>query len=423
MTKETQKALLFCIPLVTVELLIHYVIIDQPYLAMRQTFQAEFFLHLQAFPFQYRILSIAQAALLQKLGVPFEYSYLVIKGLWLPPAGILIFRFFMRAVSFDRSLIGLLFFLAALPLTFINVYFQETDDANLVFYLLGYFLIAERGDLLLGLLLAVSMLNRETPILLPFFWFLFRWDELPFRTLISRFCALVGVAFSTYAVLRFHYGHLPANDDFWNLSRNITDPLSFVALAVWLGPFLPFALRNRNSCSKFFQRGLLFVPFFVLFHFCIGRFAESRYLLPIFPLVAACALTKKKPSDAKQGDLPAQEKILQLSRRSSFFAYLALIVLFGASTRVYYSYVRLRHMHGISDKERANWNLKRGDIALAYGSDDEAATEWEKGLEFDSECLLLHRRLALLYSTRLNEPDKATKHQQEADRLGRKVIQ
>jgi hypothetical protein len=289
-------------------------------------------------PTQYRILIPALAAGLQELGLPFRLATVLLRFAFTALAAILLHCFLRRWFADEVCLVGTLLFFAYLPLTHIIYQMAWTDPANLCFSLLAFLAIAARRDGSLAVVLAVSMFNRETMLLIPLVWLLLRWDELPPLRCGALFAGYCAISFAIYFGLRDFYGAIPhAGAEFFAalgktpLEHNLSLFRGYAYAAVWLAIPLWCACSGWSEKPKLMRRGLLFVPLFVVFHLFVAVFLEPRLLLPVFPLVLAPALAYFAPA---REEAPVPVRTLPMLARSGAGLYWALLLLFVLTTHM-----------------------------------------------------------------------------------------
>jgi uncharacterized membrane protein len=117
-------------------------------------------------PLQYRVMTFYAAEGIQRVGrsfglsETFTASYLIVRGIFTFLAMVLLHRFLQVYVPAPYAVLGVILAFAWMPFTYINYYMQESDPANMVFYLLGYDLIRRRRDGALAALLAPLPVGR-----------------------------------------------------------------------------------------------------------------------------------------------------------------------------------------------------------------------------------------------------------------------
>jgi hypothetical protein len=289
-------------------------------------------------PSQYRMLVPVLGDGLQRLGFSFHASIVALRFGFTLLCAALLHVFLRRWYRDEVCLVGVLVLFSMLPLTYIIYQVAFTDPANLAFTIGAMILISRRQDFWLAPLIAISMLNRESLLLIPLIWLLYRWDELPLPRCIVQFTAYCAIAFAAYFALRLHYGPIAhAGAEFFDergltpFLHNLTIWRGYGFAAVMFGVPLVLALRNFSTLPKFMQRGLLFCPLFAAFHLFVAVFLEPRLMLPIFPLVLAPALASFVVPRLEP--VPPVRTIALLAR-SPRVAYLSLFCVFIAAAHV-----------------------------------------------------------------------------------------
>jgi hypothetical protein len=259
------------------------------------------------------------------------------------------------------------------------------------------------------------MLNRETPVLLPLVWLLYRWDELPLATLLARFAGFCAEAFAAYFALRFALGEHAAYAEFNDFHLNLVSFNSYFYFFILFGAMAGPALKGLAGKPKFLRRAAAFLPFFLVFHFVIPIFQETRLFLPIFPIVLALALLHWV--EAKPGTAESDNKSGGFSPANPRALYAGLFVLFIAAMIGYLAYLEKAHVRDLEKKQRAEMHLKLGNEAAANNAFSESVRNWERGLIYDPENFDLHFNLAAAYAERFFDVDRAEKHVEACRRV------
>lgn len=323
----------------------HYHFVDAALRPLMEAFSRNILEGRADAPQQFRILFPILADRLIAAGVPAVVSWLGLRFAAVLIGAALFHRFL--ATWFDRRtcLLGTLGLFAFLPITYLNYHLSVTDPGNLAFTLGALILVERRRDAWLAALLAVGVMNRETMILVPLLWLFYRWDELPplrCALLFLGYCAtVVGVHFA----VRAHFGpranyasslfEIPGFD---RISLNLRWR-ALLYFALYLGPLGVLAAIGWRQNPKFVRRALLFVPFFVVFHFLMAMIAETRLMLPVFPIVAAGALCRmapcRIPRDPEPQTWPWIRRHALLLYICGFIAFVLLTI--GVGNRLIYA--------------------------------------------------------------------------------------
>jgi hypothetical protein len=279
----------------------HYHFVDIKVSTLLESFARNVLEGRVAAPEQFRILLPILSDRLVDVGAPPMATWLGLRFSALVICAALFHRFL--ATWFDRQtcVMGTLAFFAFLPITYVNYHVSVTDPSNLAFTLGALILIEQRRDGWLAALLAISVMNRETMILVPLLWLLYRWDELPPVRCALVFLGYCAIVLGVHFAVRAHFGLRP-NYANWLFGMAGYDRISLnlrwralLYFALYLAPLGAIAAMSWRRSPKFLRRALLFVPFFVAFHFLMAMFAEIRLMLPVFPVVAAAALCGLAP--------------------------------------------------------------------------------------------------------------------------------
>lgn len=409
-TFSLRWCLLVYLCLTGVNLVIHNRLIDSQaaFVEKRQELHQQVLANEAPAPIQYRAMAYYAAEGFQRLGISFESSYLLFRGISLFLAAWMFHVFLSRYFPSGYCLIGVIWLLGCMPMTYINYYMQESDAINLFFYIVAFILIRSRKDRYLVPLLAVAMINRETPVLIPLLWLLYRWDELPIIQLILRFAGLVITAFAVYSGLRIIFGHHQSYSDFFYLTFNLASFNTYLYFFLFFGPFLLLSFKNTTVKPKFIRRSLLFVPFFVIFHMTIPIFQEARLLLPLFPIIipaGLCYFYKPEEQDSWSGENPPQW--LNTLRVP---LYLLFLVIFMLQIWAFYLYVEKTHVSSWRDKDTAEKFLKRGQEYRLQQNFKQAIVAFENGLKKDPDNFDLHYYVARLSTYYVKDTNKALFH-------------
>ena len=270
---------------------LHARVIERPQEGMRRALHAQVLENRAGAPTQYRFLVFYAAEGLQRAGVPFDWSYLIIRGLFTFLAAAAFHFFLLRWFRPVGAFAAVLFFFAVLPSTYFQYFMQPQDMVNLFLFIAGLMLIRDRRDALLAPLLFIAMLNRETAVLLVFVYLFYRYDELPLGTLLLRGGAFFLVCAGTYAGLRAVFGpHEYEFTDFIFLEENTLTFMSYASVALVPGVFIAAAWKSLARRPKFLARAVLLTPFFFIIHWTSTRMWEPRLLLPLLPVLVPLGL-------------------------------------------------------------------------------------------------------------------------------------
>jgi tetratricopeptide (TPR) repeat protein len=391
--------------------LLHDWFIDGRMLEVRQTLHEQVMAGQAPAPIQYRILVYWAADGLLHCGIPFRAVYGLLRFLFI----------FLSAGAFHcllslwftpaACIIGVLYLLAVLPLTFIRYYMQPMDLSNLFFFLAGSILIARRRDFLLVPLLFVAMLNRETAILLVLVYLLFRYDELKPGTLALRAGLLFATGMGAYAGLRKLFSIKQIYADLYYLDTNLADPLTYLYALALFGPFLFLAWQRWKEQPKFLRRALLFVPFFAVIHFTMTIMVEARLWLPVLPFLVASGLWVLLPDEMKLPQEPAPPgRVRNFVTRYPKLGYASLFGAFMVFFLFFFAYYKDLHLKDRSRMKLAESLLYEGKAYARNGWNAEALAAMNKALVYRPDDENLHYEIAVLYDFSLHDHRSAVAH-------------
>jgi hypothetical protein len=191
------------------------------------------------------------------------------------------------------SAAGVALMAATLPLTFTNSWAHPDHIPELALFGLGALAVARRWDLLFGVSLAVSALNRETSV---FLVVLYAAAEPLTRARLVR-SVLFGLEWlAIYGGLRWlrgfqHYAYWQAPRNLGDLAlplpADLYDPYyrSYAWFVVVLfGPLLYLALRATGA-PRFVRGALLVAPCVLIVAFLFSNIIETRIFTPLYALV------------------------------------------------------------------------------------------------------------------------------------------
>jgi hypothetical protein len=192
---------------------------------------------------------------------------------------------------------GTLALAAFLPLTFTNSWAHPDTFPDLFFFTAGCLAVAARRDVLLAVILAIGVLNRETMGFVALLWLLVHRREWRQRASQFRAAGLLAICAIAYVGPRWIRGF--EHYDMWMLPRNLDyldvlppgfDPFTRVAgffgilllaVPVWLAWR---AFRNPES-PPFFRSALLVAVAFVVVAILFAAIIETRVFTSVLPLL------------------------------------------------------------------------------------------------------------------------------------------
>lgn len=253
-------------------------------------------------PTQYRILMPFTAEFIHqifKISIPATYYLLRVINTFLVLS---LFHIYLKK-WFDtpKTIIGTLYLVASLPLSY--MYWPYPSDMfNLTIFILGFISIRDNKDNWLYPLLILGTLDRETVIFLILVYFFYHIGQMDVRKLILRIVSYLVIFSIVVFGLHLKYGCLPSFMDnkvhliaypmyefnlkmYLNLykSFSLTNPAIFIFLI--FGFFWILSFLNINKKPKFLVRNVWIIPIYLIIHFCVGNFGETRLFLPLFLLL------------------------------------------------------------------------------------------------------------------------------------------
>ena len=208
-----------------------------------------------------------------------------------------LFRYLFLFFKKLPSLLGVFIFNALLGflLSFIKgpSVIETIDLLNIVVITVGLIAIFKKEWLLLGVVLLVGLLNRETPLILLPVLFLYesRGDKKIGPMLVVSLIALAAFLLPRLMI--------PVSGEAtWlapiELLANLPIPgnenprealIANVRLAILIGPLLIIGLLRFSEQPAFLKLAAYMLPVLIAIHFTTGRIIETRLWLPIFPFL------------------------------------------------------------------------------------------------------------------------------------------
>jgi tetratricopeptide (TPR) repeat protein len=361
-------------------------------------------------PIQYRVMVYYAAEGLMRMGVSFDNAYFAVRFASTFCAALAFHYFlalyFVPLVCFG----GALYFLAALPVTYIRYYMQPMDLPNLFFFLLGFVVIIKRKDLWLAPLIVVAMINRETAVLLSLVYLFYRWDELSFTEVMAKSALFFSCGIGTYWLLRKIFAVKHYYADLYYLGFNLSDWHTYFYAIALFGPFLILAFKGWGDKPKFFKRALLLIPFFLVIHFTMTIMAEPRLWLPLVPLFIGAGLWLIVPDELKAAPeteiVPVANRAVKYSR----VLYLVLLALFFVFFAAFFQYYKNMHFKDRALQKRVESFVAESKRYSAGGDYAMAVGELRKALVLDTKNDAAHYELALIYDYYLHDVPGALFH-------------
>lgn len=288
--------------------LVHWELVDVRHHALQVTWHNDIIAFRGPYPDQYRILVYWLAQGLMNVGVPFTPAHEAWRFLFTALSFVVFARYLEGWHGAVPTLFGIFWLWAVLPASYLFYHMQPTDPLNtLVFF--AAFLALQRGrDGWVPLLVAIGMLNRETPILIPILHAAVRVGRVPWKRWLPLVLLEAAVAVGIYAGLRIWIGYRPAYTkasfaQFW--ITNLTHWRAWVQIAAMFNLALWYAWRHWNARPLFLRRAAWLLPPFVLVHYSVGFVQEIRLFLPLLALAVPLTLFALRERFAALVDEPA----------------------------------------------------------------------------------------------------------------------
>lgn len=251
------------------------------------------------YPEQYRPLVPLLCEGMVRAGLPVQHAYLLQRLVcWF--LAVLLFHLYLRHwLREELCFAGGAILAGLLPFSTLGQGFQPTDPLNLLLFVLSYWLLLLRREAWVVAVVAVGMLNRETIGLVALLAALVRLDE--WRTVAYWRLVLSLTVVATAVLVGLHLGYGPREASvalvtpILNVPENLTRAGSLRPLVLygWLWVLAGSGLRDQ---PPFLRRGVILIPVFFLVYLCVGLLGETRYFLPLAPVVIPLALRRLFPA-------------------------------------------------------------------------------------------------------------------------------
>jgi hypothetical protein len=254
-------------------------------------------------PDQYRILTYALAELLVRLGLPIHSAHEVWRVIFTSASLFVFYRFARGWFSPMLALMGMFMLAAAIPLTYVYYMMQVSDPLNMLVFSLAFWAMREERDVWLIPLVGIGMLNRETPVMIPFFYAALRWGR-PWRSWVPLCVATFVLAAMVYFGLRLAYGPKPpccSTDPIEHLIVNFTDWRAYVDVLGVLNIALWGSWIGWRRRPEFLRRASLVIPLFLIPYLMYGTLREARYYLPLLAILIPLVLFYLKELTREEG--------------------------------------------------------------------------------------------------------------------------
>ena len=198
-------------------------------------------------------------------------------------------------ISFDRYLrtwfappaaaAGSLCLAAVLPFTYLHVV-QESDPINLLVFVLAFWALAEKKDLLLIPLVFLGTLNRETVALIPALYLVARLGRRPLAEVLWK-AAAIGAAWAAvyFPLVYLVYGRREYYCDVILLSSNLSSWVPTAQVLLLFGAMWVLAVVGASRGPLLLRRALWLLPPYLMLHYVVALVIEVRLFLPYAPVI------------------------------------------------------------------------------------------------------------------------------------------
>jgi len=182
-----------------------------------------------------------------------------------------------------------------------------SDMFNLLIFILGFMVIRDNKDNWLYPLLILGTLNHQTVVFLILVYFFYNVGQMNFRKLFLRTVSYITIFGIIIFGLYWKYGPLPSFMDnkihligypmyqfnlkmYSNLFKFLSLTNSALFIFLLFGFFWILAFLNITKKPTFLVKSAWIIPFYLIIHFFLGNFAETRIFLPLFLLLIPLGL-------------------------------------------------------------------------------------------------------------------------------------
>jgi hypothetical protein len=190
----------------------------------------------------------------------------------------------------EEALIAVLLVASTLRITIRQHNYAPASFLEPTFFALGLLLILKNRWMLLGVLIAIATLNRETGI---FLVLLFAVTQPATKVNVQAAIVFAAIWASVFLGVRYFSG---PGERYWELERiwrtNLSQPgLTVYNLTAFLGVMWIFAAAGFSRAPAFVRRTALVVPVYLAVVAVWGIWWEVRLLMPLLPIVLPLGLS------------------------------------------------------------------------------------------------------------------------------------
>jgi hypothetical protein len=272
-------------------------VVGEPTLLARREIHHSVFNHTATAPERHRWLAplfIEGAIKVFGRGTPydvaFDRTYAVFYVVAITAMIWALFAYLRVWFSDEQALIAVLLFASTMRITIRQHDYAPGSYLEPTFFALGLLLILRDRRILLGLLITVATLNRETAI---FLVLLYAVTQPPTKKNLQTTLVFAVIWASVFAGVRSVAG---PGERYWELERiwrtNISQPgLTLYNLTAFLGVMWLFAVAGFSRAPKFVRRTAAIVPVYIAVVAIWGIWWEVRLLMSLLPIVLPLALS------------------------------------------------------------------------------------------------------------------------------------
>jgi hypothetical protein len=228
------------------------------------------------------------------LGVSIWSAYFVVETLFLWCTFPLLYVCLRGWFPASWSLVGLLFYTAALPLTYFFYHFHPWDRASLALWLVLVLLLRANRVLLMGAVLALAVVVKYDVVLFPALYWLARVERGNWKSVTAQTAALFAVSFATYYGLRWEFpGGFAERHIGPQIVKNLADMRAlyvFYPPLLVFGPTLALAFVGAPLGDRLMRAMALFGVLLLVPLFIAANFEEVRAQMPMFVLLLPAAI-------------------------------------------------------------------------------------------------------------------------------------
>ena len=257
-------------------------------------------------PYRYRILIPYITEMLNRF-MPLEVAYMTYFLISISLFLLTLYYWIKSYTKTQTSLLVTILFAALLPIYLKDHFFQPWTLFESLVFVVSLFLIKYDKVILLGFVIIIATLNRETGIFIVSLYGLNQFDKIMNKELNREKLFFVFFTFlwiTTYGSLRFFLGssnHITPILDI--LIFNLSNRSIFLTIFNWtfsLGILWYFFLSGLSYNDRFLSKIKYLIPIYLIVILVFGVWYEVRLLIPIMPIfLVIIAIKYEEYSDSK----------------------------------------------------------------------------------------------------------------------------